>query len=146
MKTYYICIIVLMVLSIIDIQAQQVVPSNINPFSKLEFLNSPTDTITFIATYSNVIGKLSDNNADMLEVISRQSRENLKRFNFAIGFTLPGYPQKFYAPCKDKVFFKMASNNKNVIKRLRLNCLVYRFYYINGFCNFFRINKVSVVD
>jgi len=142
----YLSVAGLVLFSVIGVKAQQVSSANSNPFRNLLFINSPTDTITFVVNYENAVGQISDRNTDMLSVIAKQTGTKFKKLNYAVGFTIPGYPQKFYAPCKDEMLFNTLSSKQNAVKRLRLNCIVYRFYYMDATCNFFYINKASVIN
>lgn len=146
MVKHILFVIGLMSLSIIDAKAQYVTSSNINPFSKLQFLNSPTDTITLVADYNHVIGNISDDNMNLFSVINKNSGSEFKGFTYAIGFTIPGYPQKFYAPSKDNVLYNILSSKQTGTIKLKLNCVVYRFYYMDNTYNFFYIAKGSVLN
>jgi hypothetical protein len=141
----YIFVIGLISLSIIDAKAQYVTSSN-NPFSKLRFLNAPIDTITLIADYNHIIGKISDDNMNMFSVINKNNRSDLRDFTYAIGFTIPGYLQKFYAPSRDNMLYNILSSRQTGTIKLKLNCVVYRFYYMDNTYNFFYIAKGTVLD
>jgi hypothetical protein len=126
--------------------AQYVAPVDYNPFSNLKFSYGPTDTVSFIVSYNHIIGNISQKSMDMLSLISGNSGENFRRIKYAIGFTIPGYPQTFYAPCKDNAQFNTLSSQQNTINKLRISCVVYRFYRMDIISNFFYVNKVNVVN
>jgi len=130
----------------VNAQAQYLSASNSNPFNKLQFLNKPTDTITLVVDYNNIIGGISENHKNMMAVIAKNSGSNVTGFNNAIGFTIPGYPQKFYVPCKDDVLFNQLSSKQKTVSKLKLSCVVYRFYYMDSTYNFFYIDKGSIVN
>jgi len=136
----------LVLISVIGVKAQQVSSVNSNPFRNVAFVNSPTDTITLIVNYDNLVGPISDRNVDMLSLIAKNSGVSFNKINYAIGFTIPGYLQKFYVPCKDEALFNTLSSKQNTVKKLKLNCIVYRFYYMDTTCNFFYIDKASVIN
>ncbi len=128
------------------VNAQYVPATSNNPFRNLKFSNRPTDTVSFIVSYNHVIGNMSQKSIDMLSVISDNSGSNFKKIKYAIGFTIPGYPQTFYIPCKDNTQFNTLSSQQNAINKLKITCVVYRFYYMDVLSNFFYVDKVSVVN
>jgi len=142
----FIFLIWLLFLSATIANAQKIEVSNINPFGNLQFANSPTDTITLMVNYNNIIGDVNVDNEGMLSVIAKSSGSKIKKMDHAIGFTIPGYPQKFYAPCKDENLFKTLSSKQNSVNKLKLSCIVYRFYYIDDTYNFFYIDRASIAD
>lgn len=124
--------------------AQVISPTNQNPFSKVKFINAPTDTITIAADFANVIGELTTSQRDIFSVISQQDKINLIFFKYAIGFKIPGYEQLFYAPCKDIGMYKTLTEKKYEIAKLKLHCVVFRFYHADLTTNFFYVEKVSL--
>jgi len=142
----YILIIGFLSLAITNVNAQLISLSNSNPFRNLQFVNSPTDTISFIVVFNNAIGKISDGDIDMLSVISTQSKSNFNYLKYAIGFRIPGYPQSFYAPCKDNDMYNALIAKQSALQKLKISCVVYRFYYINPTSNFFYIDRVSIAN
>ena len=130
-----------------NIKAQKITKSGYseNPFNNLQFNYGPTDTVTLLARYAGVYGKLSEKNISALEVIQKINGPNIKKFRYAMGFTVNGYPQKFYMPSLDNGFYNMLLAKQSP-KALRLKCVVYRFYTIDGITNFFYIDKVDVAD
>lgn len=141
----YIFIIGSVFLILNEANAQYSAATDNNPFRNLKFLNRPTDTISFIVSYNHLIGKVSKNNTDLLSVISENDGSNVNRIKYAIGFTIPGYPQTFYAPCKDNTQFNTLSFQQNTINKLKITCVAYRFYYMDNTTNFFYIDKVDII-
>jgi hypothetical protein len=141
----YACIAILL-LSVIDVFAQRSVTAKPGPFTSLQFLNGPTDTISFIVSYTNMIGKVSDSDMDTFSAISKLNGSNFKKFSYAIGFNIPGYAKSFYVPCKDNALYYMILAKKSAINRIKLNCVVYRFFFTDGIYNFFCVNKASIID
>lgn len=117
-----------------------------NPFSSILFLNNPVDTYTINATYADTIGKLGENNASILNSINKIYGLNLKKLTYAIAVKLDGYPQIFYVPCGDQNLLTLLSAKQNKISRLRLKCVVYRFYTFDGVINFFYVDKATVIQ
>lgn len=137
-------ILVFILFLVTGINAQQLKLKSNNPFSSLQFINSPTDTISLIADFVNVFNKINDKNMDMIAFIAKNGGVIAKKLNYAIEFTIAGYPQRFYAPCKDDNLLKSLSSNPNSVTKLKLSCVVYRFYYITNTYNFFYIDKADV--
>ena len=125
--------------------AQHSMGTNNNPFKNLKFLNSPTDTISFIVSYNHIAGPMGKKNTDLLSLISYNDGSNIKKMKYAIGFTIPGYSQKFYVPCNDNDKLNTLTSQQNGIDRLKINCVVYRFYYMDITTNFFYVDKVDIL-
>ena len=119
-------------------------PDPENPFKNARFLYSPTDTIMLTATYIGN-GKLSNENLSMINSIGKIYRLNVKNFTYSLAFKLNGYSQNFYIPCKDKSFIHILSAKQSIINKLKIKCIVYRFFYIDCICNFFYIVKATLV-
>jgi len=130
-----------------DVNAQQQTSATSNPFRNLQFFKSATDTISFVVNYDNNFGNISESNANTIAVITKNSgATDLKNLTYAIGFSIPGYPQKFYAPCGDINLYKLLSAKQTGINKLRISCVAYRFYYSNITYNFFYIDKAVVLN
>jgi hypothetical protein len=125
-----------------NIKAQKNTASNQNnPFGGLEFSKGPTDTLTLIASYAGEFGKLSENNVSTLQCISKLYGLNIKKIRYSIFFELDGYPQKFDVPCRDNDLINTLTSQPNIANKLKLKCIVYRFFTIDGIINFFYIDK-----
>jgi hypothetical protein len=116
-----------------------------NPFRELQFTKGPTDTLTITASYAGEYGKLSDNDVNLIKSVDKVHRLNIRKFDYAVGFKINGYPQTFYIPCKDKEIGAQLADKQNAGKLLKLTCTVCRFFYIDGICNFFYIDKAELV-
>lgn len=115
-----------------------------NPFSSILFLNRPVDTLTINASYVGSFGELGENNVNILNSINKVYGLNIKKLSYSIAFKIDGYPQIFYMPSGDQSLFTLLSAKQNRISRLRLKCVVYRFYTLDGVINFFYIEKAMV--
>ncbi|MGZ3754623.1 MAG: hypothetical protein ACXVAY_15295 [Mucilaginibacter sp.] len=138
------CVFILLVLTARLSNAQVTSLVSQNPFRNVQFTNSATDTITIAADFANVIGELTTSQRDIFSVISQQSKINVGDFKYAIGFKIQGYEQSFYAPCKDVGMYKLLSERKNGTTKLKLRCVVFRFYHADLTTNFFYVEKVSL--
>jgi hypothetical protein len=147
MLKFLIPLSLLLILSI-NLKAQKITDANdpVNPFGSLQFNYGPTDTLTVLATYTGTYGKLSEKNESSLEDVKSISKINSKRFKYSISFKIDGCAQNFYMPCTDFSFYNILSSGKNPPKLLRLKCVVYHFYTIDGLTNFFYIEKAAVAD
>jgi hypothetical protein len=114
-----------------------------NPFSAIDFLNQPTETLTLTASDVNGVSDLNEYNLSVLESITKLYGLNLKKFHYSIAFKLDGYPQIFDVPCCDENLYHLLSARANPVSRLKLKCVVYRFYTIDGTTNFFYIEKAT---
>lgn len=144
MKLYV--VITVLLLSVIDVCAQRSAISKPGLFNNLHFLLGSKDTITLIVAYNNIVGKVRDEDMDTFSAITKIDGSNFKKFTYAIGFKIPGYDRSFYVPCKDNATFSTLSSSQNKVSRLKLNCVVYRFFFTDGINNFFCINKASIVN
>lgn len=117
--------------------------SIVNPFSKLSFLKGPTDTITLIANYSGINQDIVPNNNATIESIKKQTGKVIKGLNYSIDLKLDNYPLLSVA-CNDKSAFNALTANVGKNTKLSIKCIVYRFYFFDGICNFFYINKVNL--
>jgi len=93
-----------------------------------------------------MVGELSQANMNVISLVSEHTGENLHKLKYAIGFNIPGYPQTFYVPCKDYSAYKTLVSRQQALKKLKLDCVVYRFYYMDVTSNFFIVNKVTILD
>ncbi|MDB5008214.1 MAG: hypothetical protein JWQ84_2842 [Mucilaginibacter sp.] len=117
-----------------------------NPFQILNFSRGPTDTLTLIVNYAGNYGKLSDGNVSLIDCINKVHKLNVKKFDYAIAFKLDGYSTSFYVPCKDKSIINILSAKSSAVSKLKINCVVYRFFYLDGICNFFYIDKAALLE
>lgn len=117
-----------------------------NPFKNMHFAKGPTDTLTLIVNYGGSFGKLSDKNISVLSSVSKIYKLNVKRFSYAVALKLDGYPQAFYIPCKDKDFINTLSAKQNTVTKVKITCIVYRFFYLDEISNFFYIDKASILE
>ena len=118
----------------------------LNPFENIEFLGKPTQNITLTVDFDKAIGELSNDNISVISIITEHTGESLRKFKYAIGFKIPGYSQRFYVPCKDRSAYKKLVLRQQTIKKLKLDCVVYRFYHLDVASNFFVVNKVTILD
>lgn len=117
-----------------------------NPFRELQFAKGPTDTLTITASYAGEYGKLSDEDVSLIKSVDKVHGLNIRKFDYAVAFKIEGYAQTFYIPCKDKEIVAQLADKQNAGKLLKLKCTVYRFFYIDGICNFFYIDKATIVS
>jgi hypothetical protein len=124
----------------VALNAQQIKPTDSqNPFSALEFTNGSTDTMTVNALFAGRFGELGEYNVLTLQSIHKVYGLNIKKINYAIAFTLIGNMQIFYMPSCDKNLFNVLTTKPASVNYLRLKCVVYRFYTLDGDVNFFYI-------
>ena len=114
-----------------------------NPFSKLKFLKGYADT-TIIASYSGVNNDIGISNKSVIETITKHTGEKIRGLNYSIDLKLENYPPLSVA-CSDKSMFETLRLNAGKITQVRIKCIVYRFYFFDGICNFFYIDKVSIL-
>ena len=126
------------------LKAQKSAINPLNPFSKVEFLTGPTDTLTLMASYAGNFGKLSDNNISIIQSINNVYNLNIKKLHYSFAFKIDGCSQLFYIPSMDNELYDILSAKQKNINRLKLKCIVYRFYTLDGITNFFYINKASL--
>ncbi|MDF2432119.1 MAG: hypothetical protein JWP44_1750 [Mucilaginibacter sp.] len=117
-----------------------------NPFQYLSFSRGPTDTLTLIVNYNGNYGKLNDDNLSLIDCINKVHKLNVKKFTYAIAIRLDGYSTSFYIPCKDKNIIDELSAKQRAVNKLKINCVVYRFFYLDGICNFFYIDKAAILE
>jgi len=148
MPKFLLPIICLLLLSAASTNAQSAFNTSYteNPFKKLQFNYGPTDTLTITATYFGKFGPLSEKNLSALEVIHKVKGFKDKNFKYSLGFTLDGYSQTFYMPCLDNSLYNALNAQQTAGKKLRLKCIVYRFYTIDGITNFFYVDKAAVIE
>ena len=114
-----------------------------NPFSKLKFLKGYTDT-TIIASYSGVNNDIGISSKSIIETINKHTGEKISGLNYSIDLKIGNYPPLSVA-CSDKSMFETLRLNARKITQVRIKCIVYRFYFFDGICNFFYIDKVSIL-
>jgi hypothetical protein len=98
------------------------------------------------ANFEHIVGKLSDNNVELLSVVAAQTGANLGNIKYAIEFKVPGHEESFYVPCNDNKMRDLLTSKKDAINKLKLDCVVYRFYHMNTLTNFFYVDKVHIED
>ena len=128
------------------IRAQSAIKSGYspNPFSTIDFSKGPTDTLTLAASYAGKFGEIDEYGRQTLQSINKIYSLNIKKIRYAIAFKFDDNPQVFYMPCRDKDLFNLLSTKQNTINRLKLKCVVYRFYTLDGVVNFFYIDKATL--
>jgi hypothetical protein len=116
-----------------------------NPFQKINFLNNPIDTITLIASYSQISDHLDIINKTIVETIKRNTGKQIKGLSYSVDLKLGNYGV-ISVPCadNDKLNILMANTGKN--NRVVIKCIVYRFYFYDGICNFFYIDKINLLN
>ena len=114
-----------------------------NPFSKLNFLKGYTDT-TIIASYAGVNNDILVSNKSIIEAIAKHTGEKIKGLNYSIDLKIGNYPLLTVA-CKDKSILDALKMNVGKNNQIRIKCIVYRFYFFDGVCNFFYIDKASLL-
>ncbi len=116
-----------------------------NPFAKVHFLNGPTDTVTFIASYSQVSNKLSIVNKAIIETIKRNTGKQVKGLDYSVDLKLKNY-SILSVPCSDSNILNALMTNTGKNNQVVVKCVVYRFYYFDGICNFFYIEKINLLN
>ncbi|GAB2981544.1 hypothetical protein GCM10027049_17090 [Mucilaginibacter puniceus] len=114
-----------------------------NPFLNLRFSKGFTDT-TIIASFSGISNDVGISNKSLMETISKHTGKKIKGFNYAIDLKIGDYSLLSVA-CKDQSMLDVLKNNVGKNTQLRIKCTVYRFYTFDGICNFFYINKLSLI-
>lgn len=126
------------------VKAQQLVNSPYpgNPFTGVQFGNSYKDTVTLRATYLGETGEAGQRNLLTLSQIGKLHGLNTGKFQNAIAFSVAGFAQRFYMPYRAGNQQVIASAKPNSM--LQLKCIVYRFFTVDGICNFFYVDKVTL--
>ena len=137
-----ILIICYLLLSVVAISFAQ---NSYNPLSKLRFLNGPTDTITLIVSYSNIKKDIGVVNKSIIATIKKHTGETIKGLSYAIDLKLENYPL-LSVVCMDNSMQNILTANAGRNSQLRIKCVVYRFYFYDGICNFFYINKINLLN
>ncbi len=119
--------------------------STYSPFKKLRFVNSSIDTVTLIATYTGVDSLIS-NNKSIINTIKKHGGKQVKNATYTINLKLANYPNTLSIPSTDGSMFNTLKNNLATNNQISIKCVVYRFYFIDGICNFFYIDKVGQVE
>ena len=119
--------------------------SSESPFKKLHFINSPTDTVTLVASYTGIIDSLTSNNQSIISTIKKHGGKPVKNVTYTVNIQLPGYQKKLAIACADQSMLSTLKNNVGVNAQIIIKCLVYRFYFLDGVCNFFYIAKVDQI-
>ena len=115
-----------------------------NPFKKLQFFNSPTETVTLVASYTGIIDSLTTSNQSIISTIKKQGGKPVKNATYTINLQLPGYSKTLAIACADQGMLTNLKSNLGVNRQISIKCLVYRFYFIDGICNFFYITKIAL--
>ena len=116
-----------------------------NPFRDLRFLTGPTDTLTLTASYTGDYRKITDDDFVFLTCVDKLHGLNVKKFAYEIACKIDGYPQSFYVPCNNEGMTTILDENSKKSQTLKLKCVVYRFFTIDGDCNFFYIKSAAVI-
>lgn len=116
-----------------------------SPFTKVKFLNGPTDTITLTASFSQLSTNLSNLNKIILATIKQNTGKQVKGLNYSVDIKLGNYPV-LSVPCSDNEMFNILNSNVGKTNRVVIKCVVYRFYYYDGICNFFYIDKINLLN
>jgi hypothetical protein len=114
-----------------------------NPFSKLIFSQGFTDTI-IVASYSGISNDIGISNKSLIQAIAKQTGKKIKGLNYSIDLKIGNYPLLSVA-CNDKNMLDILRINAAKNVQLRIKCIVFRFYTFDGNCNFFYIDKVSLI-
>ena len=140
-----ILLICLAALGPIILKAQQTAKpdSLLNALGGVEFANQPTETLILQASYASGFRPLNDDNRLFLESINRLYGLDIKKFHYSIAVKLDGSAQVFDVPCCDEDFYHVLSAKANP-GRIKVKCVVYRFYTIDGTTNFFYIDKATI--
>ncbi|RZL42113.1 MAG: hypothetical protein EOP00_23860 [Pedobacter sp.] len=117
--------------------------SIVNPFSKLNFSKAYKDT-TIVASYTGISDDIGTANKTITEAIAKHTGEKIKGLKYSIGLKIGSYPSLSVA-CNDNSMVDVLKNNSGKSTQIRIVCKVYRFYTFDGICNFFYINKVSLI-
>lgn len=115
----------------------------VNPFSKLSFSKGFADT-TIIASFSGISNDIGISNKSITEAIAKHTGKKIKGLNYSIELKISNYPLLSVA-CNDKSMLDVLRKNAGKNTSIRIRCIVYRFYFFDGICNFFYINKVSLI-
>lgn len=115
----------------------------VNPFSKLSFSTGFADT-TIIATFSGLSNDIGILNKSITEAIAKHTGKKIKGLNYSIDIKMANYPLLSVA-CNDRSMLDALGSNAGKNTLIRIRCIVYRFYFFDGICNFFYINKVSLI-
>lgn len=138
------CICTLCFLLVITgaVKAQAVVSTayTTNPFMGMAFGSAYKDTVTVNATYLGEAGKASYDNLLTLSQIGKLHGLNISKLQNSIAFNIAGFAQKFYMPYRSDNEPAIEAAKPNTL--LKLKCIVYRFFTIDGTTNFFYIDKV----
>ncbi len=117
--------------------------SIVNPFSKLIFSKAYKDT-TIVASYTGISDDIGTVNKSITGAITKHTGKKVKGLNYSIDLKIGNYPSLSVA-CNDNSMVDFLRNNSGKSTQIRIRCTVYRFYTFDGICNFFYINKVSLI-
>lgn len=115
----------------------------VNPFSKLSFSTGVADT-TIIASFSGISNDIGISNKSITVSIAKHTGKEINGLNYSIDLKMANYPLLTVA-CNDKGMLDVLRSNAGKNTPIRIRCIVYRFYFFDGICNFFYINKVSLI-
>lgn len=114
-----------------------------NPFSTLRFPKGFTDT-TLVTSFSGISNDIGISNKSLIQAIAKHTGKKIKGLNYSIDLKIGNYPLLSVA-CNDNSMLNALKINAGKNIQLRIKCIVYRFYTFDGICNFFYINKVSLI-
>ncbi len=126
----------------VTVVAQQ---SSYNPFAQTKFLNGPTDTVTLIASYSKLSNSVNNISKVILATIKQNTGKQNKGLSYSVDLKLDNYPV-ISVPCGDNDMYNVLNANAGKTNRVIIKCVVYRFYYFDGICNFFYIDKINLLN
>ncbi len=114
-----------------------------DPFKNLKFSNSPTDTVTITIAYNGMIDTIDRKSQSIINNIKMNGGRVTNNLKHSVIVTFPGYNTKIIAPVANNIEL---ADLKGVTLNTLLNikCVVYRFYFFDGICNFFYVDKLSV--
>jgi|SRR6185503_19935832 len=128
----------------IILRAQQTATDSLlNPFSTIAFANQPIGTAILQGSYANSFTPLTEDHVLILKSINKVYGLDVKKFHYSIALKLDGSSQIFDVPCCDEDLYHLLSAKTAPISRLKLKCVIYRFYTIDGTTNFFYIDKAT---
>lgn len=141
LKYFFITCFAILQCGALKAQHSTTAESSNNPLDSVEFLNRPLKTLTLTASYAHSFGSLNENSLGMLQSINSIYGLDVTKFHYSIALKLDGNPQIFEVPCRDENLYHLLSANENAVSRLKLTCVVYRFYTLDGSTNFFYVDK-----
>ena len=117
-----------------------------NPFKQLNFITNATDTVTLVASYNGIIDSLTNSNQSIISTIKKHGGKPVKNVTYTVNIQLPRYQKKISIACADQGMLNTLKNGLAINSQISIKCVVYRFYFIDGICNFFYIDKVTPLN